>query len=108
MGECVPFKAEPGASIKHFSDFAKEQSPLEGSKLKLEDIVNKEILVLGYRVKPSKYGKAPCVTIQFVLNEEKHILFTGSTILKEQLEKYNDQLPFYATIKKVDRYYTFS
>jgi len=36
------------------------------------------------------------------------VLFTGSDVLIEQMEKYGDQIPFAATIKKIDRYYTLS
>lgn len=96
------------AEPKRFSDFAEGHHPLDGSKVKLEDILNTEILVLDYRLVASKYGKTPCLTLQFQVGGEKHILFTGSTVLAEQIETYKDKLPFYATIKKIDRYYTFS
>jgi hypothetical protein len=38
----------------------------------------------------------------------RYVLFTGSTILIEQMEKYKDEMPFMATIKKVDKFYTLS
>lgn len=34
----------------HFCDFADEEEPLEGKKKKIEDILNLEILVIGYKV----------------------------------------------------------
>ena len=37
-----------------------------------------------------------------------YIVFTGSGVLIDQIEKYKDNLPFYVTIKKIDRYYTFT
>ena len=79
-------------SVKRFGDFAQEASPLDGSKLKIEDVVNKEILILGYKLKDSKYAKTnytQCLTIQFEMNEHRYVLFTGSTILIEQMEKYH-------------------
>ena len=44
----------------------------------------------------------------FELDSQKYILFTGSAILIEQAEKYQAEMPFTATIKKIDRYYTLS
>lgn len=49
-----------------------------------------------------------CMTLQFIVDEEKHILFTGSTVLTEQIREYKDELPFHATIKKIDKFYTFT
>lgn len=96
---------------KHFSDFAEEDGPLEGDKAKIESILNQEILIIGYKIKKSKYKKAgmeQCLTVQFEIDEHKKIFFTGSNVLIDQLEKYKDNLPFYTKIKKIDRYYTFS
>lgn len=65
-------------------------------------------------MKASKYqqSSAPeCVTIQFEYPDkpgEKYVIFTGSTVLSDQLQKYKDELPFFATIKKIDRYYTLT
>lgn len=96
---------------KRFSDFAEAHQTLEGSKCSINDVLNKEILIVGYRLKDSKYHKTlPCLTLQFELNDaaERRILFTSSTVLTEQIETYREELPFYTTIKKIDRYYTFT
>jgi hypothetical protein len=37
-----------------------------------------------------------------------HVVFTGSSVLVEQMEKYGEKVPFIAVIKRVDRYYTMS
>jgi hypothetical protein len=42
------------------------------------------------------------------MDGNRYVLFTGSSVLIEQMEKYKDEVPFLTTIKKVDRYYTFS
>lgn len=101
---------EPGStSPKRFSDFARDHIPLDGAKLKIDDILNKEIMVTAVRIKPSKFGKCPnCLTIQFILNGEKYVAFTGSQILADQATTYQEQLPFVATIKKIDKYFTFT
>ena len=99
---------------RRFSDFAEEEGPLEGDKIKLDSILNYEILVVGYRIQASKYqGKnnsGKYLTVQFCSSseQERRIFFTGSDVLIEQMEKYGHYVPFYTTIKKVDRYYTFS
>lgn len=31
--------------IKRFSDFAQEAKPMDGAKLKIDDVINKEILI---------------------------------------------------------------
>lgn len=96
-----------------FADFADEPGALDGSKLKLDDILNQEVLILGYRVRQTKYpgkGSSTCLTLQFRLEDdpEMHVIFTGSGVLAEQMKKYADHVPFSAVIKKVDRYYTLS
>jgi hypothetical protein len=98
---------------KRFGDFAKDHVPLDGAKLKIDDILNKEVLITAMRVKPSKYagnGKASasCLTLQLVLNGERYVAFTGSMVLADQAQAYQDELPFLATVKKVDKYYTFT
>jgi hypothetical protein len=92
-----------------FSDFAEESKIFEGEKKKIEEILNKEILVLDFKLKESKHHQdTQYLTLQFKENDTTFILFNGSRVLADQLEKYKDNLPFYATIKKIDKYYTFS
>ena len=92
-----------------FSDFAEETKSFEGNKKKIEEILNQEILVIDFKVKDSKHHRdSQYVTIQFKLDNDTFILFNGSRVLVEQLEKYKDNIPFYAAIKRIDKYYTFS
>lgn len=98
-----------GDFLKRFSDFAQEEPVIDGSKIKMNDILDKEVEVLGYKLANSKYKSGEeCLIIQFKLGSEKHIVFTGSSVLIEQCKKYKDEMPFLATIKQVDKYYTFS
>ena len=97
--------------MKKFSDFAPDAVPIDGDKVKIDEVLNKEIVVTGYRIDESKYSRsnAPqCLKLQFELAKEKFILFTGSTILLDQIEKYKSEIPFATTIKKIDKYYSFS
>lgn len=96
---------------KRFSDFAQEQGPLDGEKVKLDSILNLEIMVTGFKLKTSKFGTSnsgQCLTVQFEIDETRKIFFTGSEVLSEQLAKYSEEIPFMAKIKKIDRYYTFA
>ena len=43
-----------------------------------------------------------------LINGEKKVVFTNSTVLKDQLERYKEHLPFITTIIKPKKYYTFS
>jgi hypothetical protein len=96
---------------KKFCDFANEPTVLDGSKITMANILNKEILIIGYRVATSKYNTAngnKYLTLHIELEGIHYILFTGSIVLIEQIEKYKDEIPFLTTIKQIDRYYTFS
>jgi hypothetical protein len=97
-----------------FSDFAAKDGSLDGTKIKLDDVLNKEILVLDFRVSPSKYQRqntSECLTIQFEFTDAPgvhHVVFTGSTVLTKTLQQYKDNLPFITTIRKVDKFYKFT
>ena len=97
--------------MKRFSDFATEPNAMTGDKIKIEDVLDKEIEVTGYKISDSKFAKKSTdkvLTLQFKLGGENRILFTGSNVLMEQVEKYQDEMPFVATITKVNKFYTFS
>jgi hypothetical protein len=102
--------------MNKFSDFADTTtSPvLDGRKMALDDVLNKELIILRYRIKKSKFSEAKnpdCLTIQFAFPEkedEHYVLFSGSSVLMDQLEKYKDKLPFSATIKKIGKYFTLT
>ena len=44
-------------AIKRFSNFSEEYIPLEGNKVKIDSMLNQEVLVTGYNIKRSKYIK---------------------------------------------------
>ena len=50
------------------------------------------------------------ITIQFKESENSplRIVFTSSQVLMDQFLEYEEQLPFVATIKKVNRYMTLT
>ena len=95
--------------MRKFSEFATEESQFEGDKVKIDDLLNKEIVVSDYKIGKSKYeGKGNYLTIQVKIENQLKVIFTGSEVLIKQCEKYQEEMPFMAIIKKVDRYYSFS
>lgn len=90
-----------------FSDFAEEK--FIGEKIKISKVLNKEIKVLAFQVKKSKIEK-DCfyIQMQIEVDDERKVLFTNSSVLKDQLEKYKDNLPFITTIIQPKKYFSFS
>lgn len=96
--------------MKNFSDFHTEPT-LDGEKISINDVVGKDIIVLDYADRPSRYAKTKdeCYTIiQIELEGEKRVIFTGSSVLKDQLNTYRSELPFRAQIALNKTYYTFT
>jgi hypothetical protein len=97
-----------------FSEFAKEDKHLEGPKKRIDEALNLEILITGYKIGKSRYKNKNSnedmdyLSLQIEINGEKFVIFTGSRVLAEQVEKYKDKIPFLAKIVKIDRYYSLS
>jgi len=97
--------------LERFQDFAVDDRILNGDKMKLGEILNKEITIVGYKIRKSKYAKPNTelyLSLQFDLAGIRHVAFTGSNVLINQIEKYADKMPFITTILKIDKYFTFS
>lgn len=74
--------------MKRFSDFAKEPNVMVGDKIKIDEVLGKEIKIIGHKISDSKQKVGTKVlTLQFILDGEERILFTGSNVLIEQMEK---------------------
>jgi hypothetical protein len=95
----------------HFRDFMdpnEEEDPLDGEKLKIVDIINKEILILNFNIRKSKIKEGNYVIIQFELDDEKHVVFTTATRLMKKLERHKEKMPYHVTIIRKYKYYTMS
>jgi hypothetical protein len=101
-------KMEDDNTIPKFADFADHGGRLDGEKLKIEEVLGKELIILSFSVRPSRYEN-DYLTIQFQYETggEHHVVFTGSTVLSEQLKQYSEKLPFAAAIQKIGKYYSF-
>lgn len=91
--------------MEDFSEFASENS-LDGAKIKLENILDKPLIVKDFRVTKSKFD-GDCLKLQVEINGENRVVFTGSNVLIEQAQKYSDHMPFSAKITMVDKYFSF-
>ena len=98
------------SEYERFSDFASpwDGAPLEGDKCRIEDVLNLELLITAYRINKSKKNEGDCLTLQFEFEDEKKVVFTGSEVLRKQVEKYQDRLPFLAKIIKREKYFSLS
>ena len=107
---------EPTPDVKYhrFSDFAEPaDSIFDGQKLELMQILDKEILIIWYKIRKSKHTDKnkhtdeTYLTLQFELNERRYVVFTGSMVLTDQIRRYEDKIPFYAKITRLGKSYTF-
>lgn len=94
--------------MKKFSDFA-EEIGLSGEKIKVSEILNKEITVTDFRILTSKFNQdKDLLQLQFEINGEQRITFTNSLVLIKQCQQYKSEMPFSTIIKKISNYYTFT
>ncbi len=95
--------------IHSFADFADITTAMDGVKKRIDETLNRPIIVRAYKIMPSKKSNgAMYLELQFEMDGEMCILFTGSSVLSDQCEKYADKMPFRTIIKKVDKFFTFS
>lgn len=97
--------------MRSFHEFSEESTPLEGKKVRLDDILNIEVVFKSFRVSDSKFtdrGDKKFITMQLEREGTPIVCFSGSQVLINQAIKYQQHMPFITTFKKVDRYYTFS
>ncbi len=84
----------------------------EGDKIKIERILNREIVVHDFKIEKSKvktYQEDRCLHVQISLNGQKHVLFTGSACLIEQIEQVSkSNFPFTTTIIKDNQKFIFT
>ena len=94
--------------LHHFSDFAKD---FVGSRIHMKDVLNREIIVLGFKTRDTKfkeYDSGKYIILQIELDGEKRVLFTSSKVLLNQAESYRDKFPFITCIIKHKDFYTFA
>jgi len=77
----------------------------------MSKIMNKDIIITGFKIDTSKYPKnksGKCLSIQFDIDGEQRVVFTGSDVLinvMEQVKKEN--LPIETKIVQEGEHYEF-
>jgi hypothetical protein len=98
--------------MRKFADIGIKRMPvpLVGKKIPVIEVLNSLIVVFNYREKPSNYYESGiCLHIQIEFENEKRVIFTGSTGLLYYLKQMaEDEFPFQATIIKDNKYYHFT
>lgn len=89
--------------MKAFSELGVKSKNLTGDKIEIVDILDKQITVLDYRVKDSKYSRdGMCTTLQIEFEGQKRVIFTGSGVLLADIENLPKKaFPFTTTIVKI-------
>ncbi len=86
------------SSFSEISD-GNDFGDIPGRKIRINDIIGRDIIITGFQLAPShKKQDSDYLTIQFLLNGQLYITWTGSIILRRILEKYFDKLPFQTKI----------
>lgn len=101
--------------MKSFSQFNIQPSTrgFEGGKIKMSKILNCEIVVHHFKIEDSKVfkerGTGKCLQLQISHNNEKHVIFTGSSGLIEVIQKIPENgFPFTTTIVEDNDRYMFT
>jgi len=81
-----------------------------GEKIQVQKLFNLPIKVLAFKVEPSKQKTGTeLLTLQIEKGGEKRIVFTGSTVLIDQIKRVpENKFPFITTIKGDNDYYEFT
>jgi len=87
-----------------------KENAFVGKKIDVEDILNLEITVIGYEIKPStKKAGSNYLTMQIETEGNKRVVFSGSKTLQDLIEQVpKDKFPFKTTIKKNDKRLEFT
>lgn len=98
--------------MNNFKDFniKPRVSNFVGEKIQVQKLFNLSIKVLAFKVEPSKQKKGTeLLTLQIEKSGEKRIVFTGSTVLIDQIKRVPENgFPFTTVIRGDNDYYEFT
>ena len=101
--------------MRKFKEFGIKQSiTLIGEKIPIYDVFNKEITIFGYNIENSKYeknkGNGKCLCLHIELENKRHIVFTGSVALQNDIQQIpkEDGFPFLTTIIRQNKKFIFT
>lgn len=90
--------------MKKFSSLGIEQPDrFVGQSIPIYDLLNKEIIVIDYKIGPSKFiDKGDRLDLQIKMDDVERVVWTGSVILMDQIKMVNEaDFPFTTTIVKL-------
>lgn len=102
------------SQIRNFKDFGitAESKGMEGEKIDMYQVLNREIEVHSFRIEPSKYpekGNGKRLDMQIAVDGKKRVLFSGSVVLQEVIKKIPlDNFPFTTKIVKTNQRHEFT
>jgi hypothetical protein len=89
-----------------------ERKSFVGDKIKLERLLNREIIIHDFEIKESKIkdkGTGKCLYLQIEIKNEKHVVFSGSAYLMDMITQVPDNgFPFETTIVKINDHFEFT
>ena len=89
-----------------------ETKSFEGDKIKIYQVLDRLITVLIFKIENSKYtekGNGKCLYIQIEHDGKKRVVFTGSGILMDMIQKVpKESFPFTTTIKEENKMLQFT
>ena len=103
--------------INKFSQFdiKTPERGLEGEKIKITKILNREVAVHNYKLEDTKVeafknkGMNKCLYLQVSLNNEMYVVFTSGRALMEVIAQIpKDKFPFTTTIVEENGMYKFT
>ena len=78
-------------------------------KIDIKEVINKEIIIHAFKIKPSKFKDKNYLDIQIEFNKEKRVLWIEGILLTHYLKKAKekDGFPFIVTIIRPSGAYEF-
>ena len=106
---------EQKAPAPTFRDVYQKGYAYSGKRVKLEEVLGREILIREYVRRASKFAEGREMAVIHAysrqVNPEQPYDFsfaTGSRVILEQLERTKDQLPYRARVVKLKNYYSLA
>lgn len=96
--------------MKKFSDLGikNEINHFYGDKIKINKIVNKEIIVQDYKIQKSKFD-GDYLQMQIKMNNVVYVVFTGSSVLIKTIQLIDkEKFPFITTIINDSDHFEFT
>lgn len=89
-----------------------EHKKYVGEKIRLAKVLNTEITIYSYEIKPSKYPKKEndlCLYLQISVGDKKYVAFSIAKLLMDTIQKIpKEAFPFTTIIRNDNDIYEFT